>query len=251
MQQTSTHGGEDARRAQMARFSALLYGGGAAVTALGLILPHQPQVDGGGLAAVAVASALVAALAAVGRDRLPGWVYLAMPAAGTVLVSLALLFNGERHGGPAGGDEMYYLWVVLFAAYFLDRFATAAHAVFIAVAYAVVLVAIDPGAIGVSRWISTVGLVCGSAVVVHLLSQRIGRLVTELQIAARTDGLTGLPNRRAFEEHFDASRCPREPHESSVRPAACRHRSLQGAQRPLRTRRRRRRAGRVGAAAAR
>ena len=37
----------------------------------------------------------------------------------------------------------------------------------------------------------------------HLLSCRIGRLVAELQIAARTDGLTGLPNRRAFEEHFE------------------------------------------------
>ena len=203
MEHLSTHGSEDARRAQMARFSALLYGGGAAVTALGLILPHQPQVDEGGLGAVAFGSFLLAVLAIIGRERLPGWAYVAMPAGGTVLVSLALLFNGERHGGPAGGDEMYYLWVVLFAAYFLDRLATAVHAALIALAYAAVLFAIDPGPIGMSRWISTVGLVCGSALVVHLLSRRIGRLVSELQVAARTDGLTGLPNRRAFEEHFE------------------------------------------------
>jgi diguanylate cyclase (GGDEF)-like protein len=203
MEHLSTHGSEDAHRAHMARFSALLYGGGAAVTALGLILPHQPQVDARGLAAVAFASSVLAVLAALGGERLPRWAYVAMPAGGTVLVSLALLFNGERHGGPAGGDEMYYLWVILFAAYFLGRFATAAHAAFIAVSYAAALVAIDPGPIGVSRWISTVGLVCGSGLVVHLLSRRIGRLVNELQIAARTDGLTGLPNRRALEEHFE------------------------------------------------
>jgi diguanylate cyclase (GGDEF)-like protein len=203
MQQTSTQGSEDARRHQMSRFGALLFVGGGAITALGLVLPHQPQVDAAGLAMVALASALTGALAAFGRERLPAWVYVALPAAGTVLVSLGLLFNGERHGGTAGGDEMYYLWVALYAAYFLDRVATAFHVALIAVAYAAVLMAIDPGSIGVSRWVSTVGLVVGSAVVVHLLSQRIGRLVGELQLAARTDGLTGLANRRAFEEHFE------------------------------------------------
>lgn len=202
VQHTSTQGSEDARRQQMIRFGALFFGGGAAITAIGLLLPHQPQIDAAGLWAVVFGAAVVAAFVALGGERLPNAFYVALPAAGTVLVSLALLFNGERHGGPAGGDEMYYLWVVLYAAYFLDRVATAAHAVLIAVCYAAVLMAIDPGSIGVSRWVSTVGLVGGSAVVVHMLSRRISRLVAELQVAARTDGLTGLPNRRAFEEHF-------------------------------------------------
>jgi diguanylate cyclase (GGDEF)-like protein len=202
MEHSSTQGSEGARRSQMARFGGLLFGGGAAVTALGLLLPHQPEVDTAGLAGVAGASAAVGAMMAFGRERMPSWLYPVLPAAGTVLVSLALLFNGERHGGAAGGDEMYYLWVVLYAAYFLGRLAAAAHVLVIAVAYGVTLVAIDPGPIGVSRWLSTIGLVVGSAVVVNLLSERIGRLVAELQLAARTDGLTGLPNRRAFEESF-------------------------------------------------
>ena len=186
----------------MARFAALLFGGGGIITGLGLVLPHQPQVDFGGLVAVAVASAVIGAVTAFAGQRLPMPVYVVLPVAGTVLVTLGLLFNGERNGGPAGGDEMFYLWVALYAAYFLDRIATAAHTALIALAYAVALVAIDPGPIGVSRWISTVGLVAGSALVVHLLSDRVGRLVAELQIAARTDGLTGLANRRAFEEQF-------------------------------------------------
>jgi diguanylate cyclase (GGDEF)-like protein len=202
MENSSTQGSEDARRSQMARFGGLLFGGGAVVTALGLLLPHQPEVDAAGLAVVAGTSAVIGAMLALGGERLPSWLYPVLPAAGAVLVSLALLFNGERHGGAAGGDEMYYLWVVLYAAYFLGRLAAAAHVLWIAVAYGVTLAAIDPGPIGVSRWLSTVGLVVGSAVVVNLLSERIGRLVAELQLAARTDGLTGLPNRRAFEEHF-------------------------------------------------
>jgi diguanylate cyclase (GGDEF)-like protein len=120
-------------------------------------------------------------------------------------VSFGLLFNGERHGGAAGGDEMYYLWVSLYAAYFLGRVATAAQVVFIASAYAVTLVAIDPGPIATSRWLTTVGLATGSAVVVRLLSERVERLLAELRLAASTDPLTGLLNRREFER-----RCARE-----------------------------------------
>ncbi len=187
----------------MARFGALLFGGAATVTALGLLLPHQAEVDAPGLAAVAAAAGLIGAALALGGGRLPAWVYVAVPAAGTVLVSLALLFNGERNGGQAGGDEMYYLWVVLYTSYFLGRVITAVHVALIAAAYAVTLIAIDPGSIGMSRWLSTVGLVVGSALVVRVLSERVGRLVAELKLAARTDPLTGLPNRRAFEEHFE------------------------------------------------
>ncbi len=186
----------------MARFGALLFGGASLVTMAGLVLPHQPEVDEAGLAAVAGAAGLMAALLRARAERLPGWVFHAVVAAGTVLISLALLFNGERHGGPAGGDEMYYLWVVLYAAYFLGPLATTLQAGLIALAYAITLIAIDPGAIGVSRWLSTIGLVIGSAIVVSMLSARIARLVADLERAARTDRLTGLPNRLAFEEHF-------------------------------------------------
>jgi diguanylate cyclase (GGDEF)-like protein len=189
---------ETTRRQQMARFGALLFGGGAVVTALGLVLPHQPEVDEGGLAAVAAAAGLVAALLTIGGERFPMWAYRLIPAAGTVLVSFALLFNGERHGGPAGGDEMYYLWVVLYSAYYLGRIATGVQVILLAAAYGATLAAIDPGPIAVSRWLSTIGLVVGAALVVNLLSERVARLVGELKVAALHDPLTGLPNRRSL-----------------------------------------------------
>jgi diguanylate cyclase (GGDEF)-like protein len=187
----------------MARLGALLFGGGAVVTLLGLLLPHQPEVDDAGLAAVAAGAALLAVVLVLSGERLPPWSFQAVAVAGTAFVSLALLFNGERSGGPAGGDEMYYLWVVLYAAYFFGPIGTATQAAGIALAYAATLIAIDPGPIAVSRWLSTVGLVVGSAVVVRMLSARVARLVTSLERTARTDHLTGLPNRLAFEELFD------------------------------------------------
>jgi diguanylate cyclase (GGDEF)-like protein len=183
----------------MGRVSALMFGAAAVVTVAGLVLPHQ-RVDETGLAAVAAGAAIVAVVLAVGGERLPLWCYAVLCACGTAVVSLSLLFNGERYGGAAGNDEMFYLWVAIFAAYFFGRAMTALQLALIGVAYAVTLIAIHPGDVGVSRWISTTGLILGAAVVVRLLSERIGKLLGELADAARTDHLTGLPNRRAFEE---------------------------------------------------
>jgi diguanylate cyclase (GGDEF)-like protein len=186
----------------MLRVAALLFGVGSAISAISIFAPHQPQLETEGLAFVVAGSALLTAILLTVGERLPGWAIQLLPAAGTVMVSFGLLFNGERLGGAAGGDEMYYLWVTLYAAYYLGRWATAAHVVFIAAAYAATLVAIDPGPIGASRWLTTVGMAAGSAVVVRVLSERIDRLVAELRLAAATDPLTGLLNRRAMGERL-------------------------------------------------
>jgi diguanylate cyclase (GGDEF)-like protein len=196
---------ERIRRRQMARTAAALFGAAGVVTLLSIVLPHQPQLDTGGLVFVATGAMVVMTMLLAGGERLPPWTFHVWPACGTLLVSLGLLFNGERNGGAAGGDEMYYLWVTLYAAYFLGRVATAVQVALIAAAYSVTLIAIDPGPIATSRWLTTVGLACGSAVVVRLLSERIERLLAELHLAASTDPLTGLLNRRAFER-----RCARE-----------------------------------------
>lgn len=185
---------------QMWRYGALLFGAGALVTVVGLALPHQPEVDEPGLVAVAALAVLVASVLVIARGRLPVGAYHVVLLLGTVTVSLGLFFNGERHGGPAGVDEMYYLWVVLYAAYYLGRAGTAAQVGLVVVAHALTLAAVDPGPIAVSRWISLAGLVAGAAVVVRMLSERRDRLVAELEEAARTDPLTGLANRRGFEE---------------------------------------------------
>ena len=95
---------------------------------------------------VAIGAGLVTAVLLAGGERLPGWSFYVTTACGTVLITFGLVFNGERHGGAAGGDEMYYLWVVLYAAYYLGRWATAAQVAFIGAAYTVALVVIDPGA---------------------------------------------------------------------------------------------------------
>ena len=190
-----------ARRHQ-ASHMAMLFGAAALVTVIGLLAPHQPQADDAGIAAVAAAAAAAMAIIFVGGMRLPQIVFQLALAAGTVLISLALVFNGERAGGAAGGDEVYYLWVVLYAAYYFGRGGVAVQVAWIAIAYAVTLAVVDPGPIAGSRWLTLVGLVIGAATLIRLLTERNDALIGELSGAARSDRLTGLANRLAFEEHL-------------------------------------------------
>ena len=196
------HADGTALRREMARSTAALFAFASFVTVLGLVLPHARQVDESGLVFVAVLAGAVAAGMAWGREDVPARVYPIVAVIGTATVSLGLFFNGERHGGPVGSDEMFYLWVALWAAYYFKRRALAVQIVIILAAYALTLALIHPGSAGTSRWVSVSGLVIGAAIVVRMLSERNERLVAELRSAALTDPLTGLHNRRALEAAF-------------------------------------------------
>ena len=182
--------GDSLRKRQMVRVAALLFGVGSAISAVSILAPHQPQLETEGLAFVVVGSTLLTALLLTLGDRLPFWTVHLWVAAGTTIVSFGLLFNGERHGGAAGGDEMYYLWVTLYAAYYLGRWATAGHLVFMAAAYTATLVAIDPGPIGPSRWLTTMGLADG-----------LGRGGPAPERASRPPGRRAAPCRRHRSAH--------------------------------------------------
>jgi diguanylate cyclase (GGDEF)-like protein len=194
-----------------ARYGALLFGAASVVTLLGLLLPHDAEVDTGGLIAVVAGTGALAIVLLVAGHRLPDRVYPVVMALGTLMVSVAAVSNGERNGGPAGYDELYYLWVVFYAAYYLRRRNLVLQVLLIAVSYAVTLLVIDPGPIATSRWLTVIGLVTGGAVVVRLLTEHVEQLMTELETAARTDRLTGLANRRALEDDFrrEAARAAR------------------------------------------
>jgi diguanylate cyclase (GGDEF)-like protein len=188
---------------QMARHAAVLFGAAGLVTALGLLFPHQAEANDEGLALVAIAAGAMGAALAVARERIGPWALQLAVASGTILISLSLVFNGERDGGAAGGDEVYYLWIALYSAYYFGRRAVALQTALIAASYAAALYAIDPGPVAVSRWLTMLGLAIGAAVIVRLLSERNSALVGDLDRMARTDRLTGLANRLAFEERFE------------------------------------------------
>jgi len=165
-----------------------------------LVIPHPAELQAGPMFAIVMVTATAAAVLLLGANGLPAWTLRATPLVGTFQISLTLVFNGERRGGAPLLDELFYLWIVLWSAYYLSRLATAFNVGFIAVCYASALAVMQVGDTAITRWMSVVGAVLGCAVVVRLLSEQVQRLFGELENAARTDSLTGLSNRRDFEE---------------------------------------------------
>jgi hypothetical protein len=100
----------------MWRAAAALFAAAGIITGIGLALPHQPEADEAALGALAVMCLFVAALLWLRRSRLPTALLHAGCVIGTLFVSLSMFFNGERLGGAAGNDEMFYSWIALFVA---------------------------------------------------------------------------------------------------------------------------------------
>jgi diguanylate cyclase (GGDEF)-like protein len=187
----------------MGRVAGLLFLVGSAMTMISIVFPHSPKAEIDGFWAIAAATGAIAAVLFAWSERLPSWSYQAFLAVGSVIVSLAIYFNGERHGGASAGNQVLYLWIALYSGYFFTRAQLLAQLVFVAAIYAATLLVVDPGQVGFTRWFITVGMVAVAGGIVHVLRGRNDDLVARLYRAARTDLLTGLVNRQGFDERFE------------------------------------------------
>lgn len=213
---------------QMARWlGSLLLAGGAFATAV-LALPLPEATDRVGLGGVGAAAIGSGALVWLLRGRLsPLAVNLLLPGV-TLLVGLAVLFDGATSSPSA----IFYVWVVLYAAYFLTPRQAAFQLAVIGVVHALVLVAEGFQDVAFTRWAATMlALVVAGAVVSHLVGRLRASLAAHAEAlaegeelarrlaeAANTDELTGAPNRRAWQRIFkrEISRAQREEAEVSV-----------------------------------
>jgi diguanylate cyclase (GGDEF)-like protein len=105
---------------------------------------------------------------------------------------------------------MFYLWVVVVAFFFLRPRQALLQAFFVVAAFTALLTTQEPPA-AVEAWIVAIGTAAVMAAALTLMRRRVNRLVgglrgavSRLEQTARTDPLTGLLNRRGFEELMDA-----------------------------------------------
>ncbi|TMK69784.1 MAG: diguanylate cyclase, partial [Actinobacteria bacterium] len=191
-----------ADRGTMARTFTYLFGTGATLVLISLLLPHSPDRDTTGLVIAMVAAYAVALGFLIAFDRLPLWVFEASPLVGTAVVSLAVYFGGSQ---AATAYAMYYFWIALAACYFLRPQIAVGHLVVASAAYGIVLL-VGPGHVPLPglTWVMVTGtlMVLGSLMIT--LRSQLERLVGELGAAARTDSLTQLANRRELEDRFAA-----------------------------------------------
>ena len=168
-------GGEEEKRALIARALFAMFSLGAALALVAIPLSSYLTPEDMIAVFVAVGVAIgVAALIVLSWRRLPMWAFGAQLALGTVIVSVGMYITQPVRGDTA----MFYVWVVLFAAYFFTRAQALIQIGFIGASYAVVL-SLDGGIGGPARWMITMGTLVLVGVLVSVLKEIAERRIEE------------------------------------------------------------------------
>ena len=188
----------------LAKAQAGLFAAAGVLGFVGVLLPHPPGFNVLGLVGLqfgCIASAVI--LVALG-ERTPRWLTKVTPFAGTVLISGALLATGDS----TSAYMLFYLWIGIYAFYFLPRGPAALLGAFAILNYGATIVGlrllgnVESGGEAINGDIHDFVLITGTLIVagvfIFTLRDRVGRLITRLTDAASTDPLTGLLNRRGF-----------------------------------------------------
>jgi diguanylate cyclase (GGDEF)-like protein len=183
----------------MARTAALV-GGAVALTCLvAALVPGNSELDDNVLLATAAAAASLGALMLLVYDRLPFRGFHAVALIGTALATATAYGLGSMSAyGP-----LPYVWVTLFVFYFFNRPVALVHLAIMGAAYAMVLVQDSPPENPLDGWIATVFALLVTGYLISIVRDWTGQLMAGLSEAAHRDPLTGLLNRRGFQEVFD------------------------------------------------
>lgn len=175
----------------MAYTAAAMYGGAAFDGSIEGLLPGDPSFA---VAPVFVAIGVTVLLVLLG-PRLPRWALAPLGPIGVVLIAIALSAT------PGAGDgAVLYIWPALWTTFFFGRRGAVAIVACIGVAHAGTLLVLPAASSYPGRWVDVMVSVSVVSAVVLTLVHHNDLLLTQLADEARTDALTGLLNRRGFEE---------------------------------------------------
>ncbi len=211
-----------------AKAQAYLFLTAGALGALGVLLPHPPRFDELGMLAVQLASMVSALVLLALGARTPRWFTSAGPYLAVLATSAVLLFTHS----DASPYLLFYLWAVFYGFYFQSTTGAIALALVATLNYALVLACFRAGLVAtpemganedVSAFVLLTGTVAVAGLFIVLLRSRVARLIHQLGEAARIDPLTGLLNRRGFQDAIERelSRAQRNDRPVSVLQADC------------------------------
>ena len=182
--------------AAKARGLVYMFAAGAALGATVVALPQLPRSEELGMLLTSASALAVAFVVLLAFERIPDWAFPALLACGTLLIGAEIYFSGDASSAYA----VLYLWVFLYAFYFLPREQALVQAGLVAACYAAVLGLREPTSPAITRWVITIATLTAAGLLVGRLRDRVGMLIERLGEAAVSDPLTGLPNRRGFEQ---------------------------------------------------
>ena len=186
----------------MARAQGVILAAAGALGYAGVLLdPPASGLDELLLTAIQVAAFLTGGLLMWFGARVPRWALRLNPPVSTVLTSCAVYLSGDVTSGYA----FFYIWPCIFAFYFFSWREAMLNVVNVCLNYAVVIAVMDGSGSGLAtgvphHFVMTVGTLVVAGASLLALRSRVDKLFARLTDAARTDALTGLPNRVAFHE---------------------------------------------------
>ncbi|HEX8068217.1 MAG TPA: GGDEF domain-containing protein [Thermoleophilaceae bacterium] len=174
-----------------------LFAVGSLVASTALVAPFSVSLDDTRIGITAACAGMIAVALLVAYDSVPRWALSVFLLCGSMLIEWAVYASGD----PQSPFLLFYLWIALYAFYFLNRLQAALQVAFIGVAYAVVLaLGNEDFQTQCLRWmVFTIGMLV-AGLLIRLLRERIDHLVAELDDASRTDMLTGLLDERGFDD---------------------------------------------------
>jgi diguanylate cyclase (GGDEF)-like protein/putative nucleotidyltransferase with HDIG domain len=187
----------------LARAQAYLFAAAGVLGFVGVILPHPDAFNIVGLVSLQGSCLASAGLLLALGDRTPRWFITSTPFAGTLLISAALVYSGDS----TSAYMLFFLWIGIYAFYFLPRGRAALLGGFAILNYAAVILllrvagGVDAGGVAngdIHDFVLITGTLIVAGVFIFTLRNRLGRLIDRLTDAASTDPLTGLLNRRGF-----------------------------------------------------
>ena len=171
--------------------------GGSLVGFLTFPLPHPEGTDFVA-PTIAFLTSIAAGLVLWRRRTTVSWIAIAaVVALGSLVVTVTML----SVPGRSAAYVTYYVWLGIFSFYFLRPRWALAQIAWIAALYGFAVVG-DETAGSFELWMNGVATTLGVGLLVLALRTRIEGLIVRLELTARTDQLTGLPNRRAFDEQL-------------------------------------------------
>ena len=183
--------------------------GAAVLGFIAVILPHPARLSVTGLLVMQAAIVAISIPLLIYADRVPFWGVRILPIVGTVVGTLCVIFSGDATSAFA----IFYVWVALFAFYFLSVRDAAVHVLLAAAGYAIAIAIVgrptvpqgtDPASSElIHHFLITAGTLLITGFLLLYLRSRLERLMARLTDAARTDLLTGLRNARGLHETLE------------------------------------------------
>jgi diguanylate cyclase (GGDEF)-like protein len=182
-----------------------------------LLIHADPKRNYIGVEIAVVSGVVIGVICFLGYRRLPRWFFHVTLAYASALIAASATFEARA---AAGVVILYLVWIVLLANLFFSARAALLHVLLASIALGIVLYVRDVDywqnyAIGGLFVFGTAGLVVGR------LRERVEEVAARLEQEAKTDALTGLANRRGFNQRCDLEIDRAEREEGPVSVIVC------------------------------